>query len=314
MKLYLEKSYTSAENFFEALLPTGVFRREHSSELSSWLFRGQGDAAWGLRPKAFRPNALAVNTPANFEWPFISSHDHARLELDGIIRFAVHADRAGFLLPGDAPPLRDPRLANDPTFVLTSFPPTEYLALAALGQHYGIPTRLLDWTWKPLVAAYFASLDCANNPTDTRASLAVWALSSQFVNSVGRAHDPSFYLISAPAATNPNLHAQGGIFTLVQPRSAETASVQLQNIDDLLFALDDADVDPVAHSGSWLRERWSPVFYKLTLPATEARVLLRLLGEAGISAASVFPGLEGVARSLLEQRRWQIAPPGDRSR
>ena len=68
---------------------------------------------------------------------------------------------------------------------------------------------------------------------------------------------------------------------------------------------------------------WAPVLYKLTLPATEARVLFRLLGEAGVSAASVYPGLDGAAKAIRERRRravgatWQshasggpsLAPP-----
>lgn len=47
---------------------------------------------------------------------------------------------------------------------------------------------------------------------------------------------------------------------------------------------------------------------KVTLPAKHAGSVMRFLGAAGVSGATVFPGLWGVARELEEQQIMNAAP------
>jgi hypothetical protein len=46
----------------------------------------------------------------------------------------------------------------------------------ALMQHYGAPTRLLDWTYSFYIATFFALSEATSNPPDKRSPCVVWAL------------------------------------------------------------------------------------------------------------------------------------------
>lgn len=109
-----------------------------------------------------------------------------------------------------------------------------------LMQHYGVPTRLLDWSESPLVALYFSVEDYSRHPD---ADAALWALRPSELNKNAGINDadeayfiPSFedselenYSVEIlaqnsrnklkPLATiatrnNPRIQAQHGVFTI----------------------------------------------------------------------------------------------------
>ena len=87
-----------------------------------WIFRGQSAASWGLVPGLYRERSQNV----------VEQTNRSQLEKRLLSQFKR-----------EARPYLNIEPAND----------WEWLALA---QHYGLPTRFLDWTQSPLVALYFA--------------------------------------------------------------------------------------------------------------------------------------------------------------
>lgn len=302
MAILREVPINDARAFLDTLRPTDSLWLDSTE----WVFRGVADASWALVPSILRAERWRsyLTDP---DPPKPDEHDLAvsLAEYSAVSAFYQAADREGLAIPDDAPVIRSDRSRFN-LLVNVAWPPHELLAVIGLAQHYGVPTRLLDWSWKPLVSAYFACADVAMGRYTKSTHIAVYALRLSALTKLSEVQTsdattvsmPILEQVIAPQATNPNLAAQAGLFTLV--REAFDATPLEMTIEGLIPRLESTEPKEAKRVRDML-----PIILKLTLPVAEAPRLFRLIGLEGISAASIFPGYEGVVDSIEERKRWK---------
>ncbi len=232
---------------------------QYTDQLEGWAFRGQMSAEWNLVSSLTR--RLRRFCPDPLSW---QRREERAMR---IFRRKAHIY------------LRDSRVLDDD------------LRCLAMMQHHGAPTRLLDFTKSPFVAAFFAlerttsdaALFALNTP-------ALWNMPPLFDASMLReridlrvrgnfdryfaGNSNPILWFGEPAEMDRRLVAQSGLF--VVPGQLH------QSLSDILQHYDPA--------GSLLK--------KIVLPLRLRERAMNSLYRMNITHATLFPDMEGLARSI----------------
>jgi hypothetical protein len=160
--------------------------------------------------------------------------------------------------------------------------PIENGAFYALAQHHGYPTPLLDWTESPFVAAYFAYRALAKGKRTDDHKVRIVMLDARSWRNL-----PQLSVLT-PARKHLSLFAPIAISnTRMVPQQAV---LTISNVDDIEGYIAE------------LEESRSTTFLQvINLPGSDRQQVMNELALMGITAGSMFPGLDGACEQLREQ-------------
>jgi FRG domain len=188
----------------------------------------------------------------------------------------------------------------------------------SLAQHHGLPTRLLDWTFSPLVALHFAT---ASWPDDDAVLLAVDCegahalLPEALRGALGREGALVFTteMLAAQATDLEEFDEHGRdedpYVLFFEPPSLDERIVNQ-------FALFSMMSSPSARLDDWLEDQGPELVRRIIIPAELKWEVRDKLDQANITERVLFPGLDGLGRWLRRHYMPVVlepaAPPGRR--
>jgi hypothetical protein len=149
--------------------------------------------------------------------------------------------------------------------------PWEWLAYA---QHFGLPTRLLDWTKNPLAALYFAVRDDRNNSD-------VWVYSYDF----GPLAEGQQHMIDLNALpTGSPLEYTGGLNRFIPPIIDRRMAAQQS-----VFTIQEDPFEVIADGN----------LAEFVIRNSNKEHIKKQLHRLGINQASLFPDVSGLSENLM---------------
>lgn len=228
----------------------------NSGTVEKLLFRGQSDFSWGAIPSVYRETNFfneSITRPGSINEWVKGVHAVEGILVDRFFqRAAIHLNN----------------------------PERSFIGDRILAQHFGVPTRLLDWSFNPLTAIYFA----VSNPDQEDVDGSIFCCY------------PANRYLRLPGNTEFS-EQDVGEMTMIDPPyidqriPAQSAALTIHAIDDnakRFVPLEEQKLGAI--SGAWVT--------KIRIPANAKGSIYRELLQVGVDNHSMYPDLQGLGEQI----------------
>jgi len=232
-----------------------------------WIYRGQSDAEWDLKSSLYRHVSEVKRSSCKGQIRSMKYEKHL------LSKFKQHAN---LYIE------KTPSKGND----------AEWLSLM---QHHGVPTRLLDWSFSPYIASYFAS-ECGIK------DFSVFCMKqTEFVEmdeKYFKGEDISELrrnFLKSPCSKEKKM-----IFPY-EPKFKHKRVVAQQGV----FTI--PTVNNFPYTDSLFEYELEGIFFQIIIPTNMRSEWSKKLQQMNINAATLFPDLDGFCRSLKNDIYYTIS-------
>ena len=230
----------------------------------------------------------AISTYPNISWIYRGESDMSRPIVPKAGRSKYFLSEIDEPAPEDLPPRDICRFNHWRQLAIAyekNIPENDFECLA-YAQHYGLATRLLDWSKNPLVALFFAVDSCSDKDGAVYCYSPRWHIDS----SISKLGELSSIAQFTPPPFDQRILLQSGVLTYMPNPSEPLKPASIQNPNILT---PDHGQDLV----------------RFVVPSKAKHLLKQLLDDICINRKSLFPDIEGLSNFINWQTEKAANPP-----
>ena len=316
---FFEYNFESALDFLDVfdINKSELYQENNSPIYTDYIYRGHKDSTWKLLPSVYRQKENENDEIYQGRMNIYRS-GNGNLnggEVGAFINFVKGMDSLGFDISDESFELINVNNkissingTNYHRFKTQYFPKKEQLSELALAQHYGVETRLLDFTENPFIAIFFASESSFPfqkfNKDDIK-KIGVWVIPKLIIEAVK--HEKYIDYIDVKKYQNNYINAQSGVFInyfpAIENLMGRGINIEKSNYVNITYTLDQLLTEKFQNEdlNKLITEHiGKPMLF--TLPHDELLPIAKRLNQLNINWVKLMPSLDGVKKEVERQK------------